>query len=521
MNTRIMQSVSRLILGAVFLVVPVCTDTSAENRLYPGTPSSSRAGNHALLVSNEQGMVYDQTADSKSFLDGFAPTSSGSSRYLIRNASLVLTMDPNLGEGVTGLLTDSDVLIENDRIAAVGQNLNANGAKVVNAAGKIVMPGFVDTHNHLWQSVIRGCGCQFDVVEWLNVCPFPLRDNPTLTPTREETKALVRLSTLDLIDTGVTTVVDWSHSFTPDFVRGNLDALSESGLRFVYVYNGSNNPTTLQDIPVVKQTIVDPHPRAAGFHVGARPFMPVTGSTTFEVLLALARNLGVKVNSHVLENIADRNSEPMEALDLTDALGPNLILNHMIHVTDDEIALLADNDVRLTHNPLSNMRLASGTMRLPEFHQADIKVGLGTDGPGTNDNSNFFDVMRIAVGLQRVKSLQATVYPTVPDVLRMATLGGAELLDLGAQIGSLTLGKKADLIILNPATTNFASGLNWVNQIVFSAAPNNVDWVFVDGRPLKKKGKLVDVQPAVVIAAAEAATDRIRQDWIDLGTFPE
>jgi 5-methylthioadenosine/S-adenosylhomocysteine deaminase len=96
-----------------------------------------------------------------------------------------------------------------------------------------------------------------------------------------------------------------------------------------------------------------------------------------------------------------------------------------------------------------------------------------------------------------------------------------DLGDLGAQIGSLTPGKKADLIILNPATTNFASGLNRVNQIVFSAAPTNVDWVFVDGRPLKKQGKLVGVQPAAVIAVAEAATDRIRQDWIDLGTFPE
>jgi 5-methylthioadenosine/S-adenosylhomocysteine deaminase len=103
----------------------------------------------------------------------------------------------------------------------------------------------------------------------------------------------------------------------------------------------------------------------------------------------------------------------------------------------------------------------------------------------------------------------------------MATLGGAELLDLGAQIGSLTPGKQADLLILNPATTNFAAGPNWVNQIVFSAAPTNVDWVFVAGRPLKKRGKLVDVQPAAVIAAAEAATARIRQDWIDVGTFPE
>jgi 5-methylthioadenosine/S-adenosylhomocysteine deaminase len=202
-------------------------------------------------------------------------------------------MDPALGDGVLGLLTDSDVLIDHDRIAAVGPNIHAPGATVVHATGKIVMPGFVDTHNHLWQSVLRGCGCQFDVVGWLQVCPFPLRDNPTLTPTRAETRALVRLSTLDLLDTGVTTVVDWSHALTPAFVRGNLDALRASGLRFVYVYNGSNTPTPLDDIVEVKQTLVDPHPRAAGFHIGARPVMPVTGATTFEVLLHLARDLRV------------------------------------------------------------------------------------------------------------------------------------------------------------------------------------------------------------------------------------
>lgn len=121
-------------------------------------------------------------------------------------------MDRHLGDqSVLGQLEDADVLIVDDEIAAVGVNLpKPSGTSVIDGRGMIVMPGFVDTHNHLWQSVIRGCGCQFDVVGWLNVCPFPLRDNPTLTPTREETKALVRLSTLDLIDTGVTTVVDWS-----------------------------------------------------------------------------------------------------------------------------------------------------------------------------------------------------------------------------------------------------------------------------------------------------------------------
>ena len=155
-------------------------------------------------------------------------------RILIRNAALLLTMDPDLGEGVVGLLKESDILLEGGKIAALGQNLRGHGAQVVDATGKIVMPGFVDAHNHLWQSLIRGCGLEHDVRGWLNACSTPLRANPLLTPTREETYALVRLSTLDLIDTGVTTVVDWSHAFNPDFVRGNLDALRESGLRFVY-----------------------------------------------------------------------------------------------------------------------------------------------------------------------------------------------------------------------------------------------------------------------------------------------
>jgi 5-methylthioadenosine/S-adenosylhomocysteine deaminase len=429
-------------------------------------------------------------------------------------------MDPDLGEGVVGLLKESDILLEGGKIAALGQNLRGYGAQVVDATGKIVMPGFVDAHNHLWQSLIRGCGLEHDVGGWLNACSTPLRANPLLTPTREETYAIVRLSTLDLIDTGVTTVVDWSHSFTPDFVRGDLQALSESGMRFVYVYNGANNPTVLQDIPVVKQTLVDPHPRAAGFQIGAKPSLPLTGSTPFEVLLALAIELGVKVNSHVLENLADLKDRPLEALGLAGAFGPSLILNHAIHLTDDEIALLADHDVRAVHNPLSNMRLASGIMRLPDLHQAGVRVGLGSDG-GTNDTSNFFDTMRVAVGLQRAKHLQATVYPTVPDVLRMATLGGAELLDLGDKIGSLTPGKKADLIILNPATLNFAPRLNWVNQIVFNGQPKNVEWVFVDGHPLKARGRLVGVHPEAVVAAAEAAAARIRHDGIAAGTFPE
>jgi len=171
--------------------------------------------------------------------------------------------------------------------------------------------------------------------------------------------------------------------------------------------------------------------------------------------------------------------------------------------------LLAKHDVRIAHNPLSNMRLASGIMRLPELHAAGLKVGLGLDG-STNDTSDMFSDLRAAVGLQRVKALRVDVYPTVTDVLRMATLGGAEALDLADQIGSLTAGKKADLIIIEPTAANFGPRFDWIGQLVFNAQPANVWFVFVNGVALKANGQVVRANPTEVVQAAEAAAERVR-----------
>ena len=154
------------------------------------------------------------------------------------------------------------------------------------------------------------------------------------------------------------------------------------------------------------------------------------------------------------------------------------------------------------------MRLASGIIRLPEMHTRGMKVGLGYDG-GTNDTSDMFNTMRTAVGLQRATALDAKIYLRVEDVLRMATLGGAEVLGLDDQIGSLTPGKKADVIIINPETVSFAPKVDWVGQLVFNGQPRNVETVFVNGRALLRNGRFVGVNAAKVIAEAQAAVERI------------
>ena len=428
--------------------------------------------------------------------------SDSSQKTLIQHASLIITMDPALGTGPLGSLSDADLLMDGDTIVAIGKGLTDPDATVVIATGKIVLPGFVDVHNHLYQSIFRGGCTDDDVLGWLDKCNLPVR----LGFTEAEIYAAVRLSTLDLITTGVTTVVDWAHLFPPNLAKANVRALHESGLRFVFAY--SQRKEGLDTIKAFKAEFIDPNPLGS---------LQLSGGSTKKSaehladIVLLARELNVTVNVHLLEHIKQRQDDPVSVLARSGALalGPQLLVNHAIHLTDDDISLLAKSGVRIAHSPLSNMRLASGIIRLPDLHNAGIKVGLGLDG-GTNDTSDMFANMRAAVGLQRAKTLDATIFPTVPDVLRMATLGGAEVLGLEDKIGSLTPGKKADVIIVNPNAVNFAPRWDWPSQIVFNAQPANVEYVFVNGRMLKDRGRLVEVSEQDVIAAAEQAANRIR-----------
>ena len=440
------------------------------------------------------------------FALGFlSPTALADPRAtLIRNAALVLTMDPALGQGELGTIADADILVVGDTIAAIGKHLPGHGAAVVDATGMIVMPGFVDTHNHLWQSLIRGCGSDGDLNGWLAACVFPLS---RFTFSQADVYAGVRLSTLDLIATGVTTTVDWSHAFTPEFVRTNIQALTDSGLRFAFAYLGSANPVVIADMRTVKQTLIDGSPRAS-FQVGSHPGMAFLSN--LQAMSNLAKELHVQLHVHLLENISQRADQALEALALANALDQNLLGAHGIHLTDNEIQMLAESDARILHNPLSNMRLASGVIRMPALKQAGVQIGLGLDG-GTNDTSDMFNNMRAAVGLQRATSLRPDVTPTVTEVLRMATIDGATLLNMSDQIGSLTPGKKADLIVLDPGSVNFAPSFDAISQIVLNAQPQNVRWVLIDGQVVKRRGKLTGVDRDAIVRDAQAAADRIRQ----------
>jgi 5-methylthioadenosine/S-adenosylhomocysteine deaminase len=427
----------------------------------------------------------------------------GIGRIVIRDASLVLTMDPKLGAGPLGRLENVDLLIDHDRIGGVGKHLPAGGAAVVNGHGKIVMPGFVDVHNHLWQTLIRGCATDQELNGWLRACVRPLSSSAI---SGADGYAGARLGTLDVVSSGVTTVTDWSHAFNADFARGNLRALLDSGLRFVFAYAADRRPATLAEIRRVKRESIDPDP-LAHLEIAVHPTAADYDNTV--AAQRLAEELGVPLNVHLHESPADPATGQLDALRRAGALRPGLVTNHTVQMTDAELDELAAHDVRVAHNPLSNMRLASGIARVPDMRARNMKLGLGLDG-GTDDSSDMFADMKAAVGLQRAVSHDPARFPTPPDVLRMATLGGAEVLGLDGEIGSLTPGKQADLQLINPTALDFAPQLDWVSQLVFNGQPANVEWVFVAGHALKREGRVVG-DTARVIADAQAASERIQK----------
>jgi 5-methylthioadenosine/S-adenosylhomocysteine deaminase len=442
-------------------------------------------------------------------LSGFTSSALGQAnpeRTLIRGAALVITMDPTLGTGPLGLIQNADVLIEGDHIVAVGPDLSPHHAEVVDARGKIVMPGFVDTHDHLWQTVIRGCEADEAFGGWAAGCTNPILNEKIH---HEDAEAFVRLGALATLATGTTTILENSHAPTMAFADGTMDALEASGQRFVLAYRFRVGRE--QHVRDIYTNRILPNP-LANFEVGGPvPSRSPAALADLTAAITIARELTTKVNIHILETAGDRANNPVSVLQdvgaFTDFDG-RLVLNHLIHTTDAELDLMAAHGAAATHNPMSNMRLASGVMRLPDIHARHMKVGLGFDG-GTADTPDMFETMRSAIGLQRATTHNPKIFPGVEDVLRMATLGGAEVLGLQDQIGSLTPGKKADIIIINPNDANFAPRVDWVNQIVFNGQPGNVEWVFVNGNTLMKKGKFVGADEQAILEEAQAARDRV------------
>ena len=429
-------------------------------------------------------------------------------RTLIADA-LVLTMDDGLGT-----LPRADVLIEDQRIAAVGPDLpRQSDVEVIDGRDRIVMPGFVDTHRHMWAAMLRGCACYGDLGTYFHDVVFTYGAN--FTP--DDTYASVRFGLAEAVDSGITTMHAWEHNIqTPAHADAALQALSESGMRGRFSYGPSSDPEAGSSFAQGTETIdLDDVLRLRRerfatddglLHLGiACRGVDYSQPEIWQREFAFAREHGLPITTHTMMTAHDvERVRAISVYEEHEALGSDVLLVHAIHTNEAERAYLARTSTPVSLSILSELRTGMGIPPIVEMMQAGVPLCLSVDTMAASDNSDYFAVLRATLLVPRGQHGDATVYQ--PDqVLRHGTIDGARALGISDETGSLTPGKRADVIVLRATDLNLAPINVADGQVVLAAQPRNVEHVWIDGVQRKRDGELVDVGAGAIVANARAA----------------
>ena len=387
------------------------------------------------------------------------------------------------------VLHNASILIENDSIKEIGQ-ISSSADKEIDGAGKIVTPGLVNTHTHLSMTLFRGYADDMKLQDWLQKKIWPLESKLN----GEDCYFGALLGSAEMIRSGTTTFLDM-YFHMEDVAR----AISKSGLRGFLSYGtidlfdpvkSSAERQNVQKFHEYVKQLANPRVK---FAVG--PHAPYTCS---EEMLQWAKDFAEKNNSILHIHVAETRREQadshkqhglrvVEYLEKIGALSKNMLAAHCVWLTKNEIKLLADAQVKVAHCPVSNMKLASGGVApLPEMFEAGIPVGLGTDGAASNNSLDMFETMKVCALLHKASRWDPTILPA-QKVLDLATIEGATALGADHEIGSIEVGKKADIILLDaksPNLTPIHGKETIVSNLVYSASSGNVDTTIVDGRIL-------------------------------------
>jgi 5-methylthioadenosine/S-adenosylhomocysteine deaminase len=410
----------------------------------------------------------------------------------------VLTMDTNLGD-----LPSGDVHVRDGAIVAVGANINAANAQVIDGRDMIVMPGFVDTHWHLWCTALRLIVRADDPNE--GYFPTTIRVGRYCTP--QDAYIGVRLGVAEGLLSGITTVHDWSHNtVSPQHADAELQALKDIGIRARFSYgtgqgHAPDKPMDLADLARVQKqwTAADgilsfgACLRTPGLP-GARGSIPVE---LFRTEFDAVRKLGLQATIHCgqknLIDLMGRNS----------LLGPDMLLVHPQGMNADELKMIGDTKSPWSIAPVieaSYSSVRSGVTQYSELNDMGVQLGLSIDASAAT-NADFFNVMR-ALMSSDWRRTGAPLRLKPRRLVELATIEGAKLLGLADKTGSLTPGKRADLIMVRTTDINMAPVGDPYYAIVFQGQPSNVDTVVVDGRVLARGGKLTAVDVAKTVREA-------------------
>lgn len=429
-------------------------------------------------------------------------------RILIKGA-YVLSQDPSIGE-----LAGADVLIDGDRIVEVGTGLSAEGAQVIDATGDIVIPGFIDTHRHTWETSIRTCAPDYALITYFSAIldQFAPRYRPA------DVLAANRWGALECINAGITTLVDWSHIMnTPDHAYAAIEGLQDTGIRSVFAFGFPNTSLVTWWFGPDYQGSVERIDGDLGRALRAGPLHDdgalvtmglATRGTNFckpDVVRyewELAKELAVDITVHVAMDRFGYTKGQLTALRDLDLLYPNTTYIHASHLTDEEWGLVRDSGGNVSLAPQIEIQMGHGWAPAQKAESLGIPVGLSSD-VATTSSADQFTQMHAVFGSERGRRHEISwndgldgLEPT-PDlitarqVLRWATLDGAKVAGIADRTGSITPGKKADIVIIDGHAVNTFPIIDPVAAVVCAADISNVDTVIIDGVIRKRDGKLV------------------------------
>jgi len=433
--------------------------------------------------------------------------------HFIKNA-IVVTANPGREVFFNGA-----VAIHGDRIVEVGPTSELapkyeRAEKITEAEGLIVFPGFINTHNHLFQTLLRGLGDDMVLKDWLTTMTFPAAGY--LLP--EDTYLGAMVGCMEGLHSGITTMVDYMHMHPkqgPEISDGIVQAYKELGLRGILARGGMDTGTQFGTRPAIMQDVetvtADLRRLFEAYHnsengrikIWASP--SAVWSNTKEMMSAMWRVVGDYQQSgftvHISEtpfareaSVAIHGQSDIDVLAELGIIGPNVLMVHCCYLTPEDIAFSKKHDLKISHNVASNMYLSSGVAPIPDMLNAGLTIGLGVDGAASNNAQDMLELMKLTALMHKVHTKDPLAM-SAEKVFEMATIDGARSIGLEKEIGSLEAGKKADLIFFDPLASPKAVPMhNPVSTLVYSSSLQNIVGAMVDGKVLLENGVITTVK---------------------------
>ncbi|KAK6537677.1 hypothetical protein TWF694_011851 [Orbilia ellipsospora] len=423
------------------------------------------------------------------------------------------------------IIKDGALLVQGDKIIDIGKS-NLLSSKypaedVTDLTGRVVFPGLISTHMHTAQTLLRGAADDLELIGWLCDRIWVLQGN--FTP--EDGEVAAKISIAEMLKTGTTCFLESMFADRYGF-DGLAKAVEESGIRgclgkiVMDVGKYATEEKRMMHLGLVEtreQSLLgalEMHDKWDGkangrikVWFGART-PPGVSDDLLKEMSSFSRSRNIPITMHCAEVKADREfyasvgHTPMSYCQSVGLLGEKTVLVHMVHLDDTDIKLLHETGTHVAHCPTSNAKLASGFARVPELLDANVNVGLGTDGAPCNNSNDLLQEMKLAAIIHKATHYDPTVMPA-ETVMEMATINGAKALGLENEIGSLEIGKKADFVAIDLRKLHLTPSFDPVSTIVYTATGRDVDMVVVDGKLLVNSGKLLTMDEEEVTRNAE------------------